>query len=390
MSSSEQSIAFDDSLVAYVDGELPESEIALLEAELRKNKALRGQLSRLCRQRFMLADILCAQKMQREEPDKSQVDTPTKKIVRHDFSHKTTQKAAAINGPRKNKTVGQKRTRRHQRRLSKQRLSFAAGIAAALLLGFLAYITFAPAAIVEPADTGIVQQVDDLPVIGHKKGHIDWARDYQVGDQVHAQDEIALSDAASLTLNYKDGSILVLDQAARFTVLKAKRIFMHTGQVKATVRKQASGESLGIETDAGQITVLGTQFTVALSDEAVLTTVREGIVQLTSALNQQRYLVHAQEACSLHKTDAQQIHQYITGTIVEIGDGDAHTLRLQTSLGEKVYAVPWRGGFPKDGGGPDEQVIKQLRRMRVGNTVRVRWLDDAERLRVLHVERIDD
>jgi hypothetical protein len=49
------------------------------------------------------------------------------------------------------------------------------------------------------------------------------------------------------------------------------------------------------------------------------------------------------------------------------------------------YVPHWIGGAPKDGGGPDKEMLKVIRGLKVGSRVRLRW-EFEERLRVVKVE----
>jgi hypothetical protein len=49
------------------------------------------------------------------------------------------------------------------------------------------------------------------------------------------------------------------------------------------------------------------------------------------------------------------------------------------------YVPQWRGGLPNQGGGPDKEIAKAIRAVKVGNRVRVEWEFD-ERPRVIKLE----
>jgi hypothetical protein len=49
------------------------------------------------------------------------------------------------------------------------------------------------------------------------------------------------------------------------------------------------------------------------------------------------------------------------------------------------YVPRWIGGAPQDGGGPDKEMLKVIRGLKVGSRVRLRWEFD-ERPRVVKVE----
>ena len=49
------------------------------------------------------------------------------------------------------------------------------------------------------------------------------------------------------------------------------------------------------------------------------------------------------------------------------------------------YTANWVGGAPKDGGGPDKEIVKVIKGLRIGSRVRLEWNFD-ERPRVVKVE----
>jgi hypothetical protein len=50
------------------------------------------------------------------------------------------------------------------------------------------------------------------------------------------------------------------------------------------------------------------------------------------------------------------------------------------------YTPRWVGGMPKDGGGMDKQMLGVFRTLKVGERIRLTWMED-ERLRALKIER---
>jgi hypothetical protein len=49
------------------------------------------------------------------------------------------------------------------------------------------------------------------------------------------------------------------------------------------------------------------------------------------------------------------------------------------------YVPHWRGGAPKDGGGPDKKTLAALRKLKVGSRVRLEWTFE-ERPRIDKIE----
>ena len=49
------------------------------------------------------------------------------------------------------------------------------------------------------------------------------------------------------------------------------------------------------------------------------------------------------------------------------------------------YVPHWRGGLPKDGGGPDKEMLKAIAGVKVGSRVEIKW-EFEERPRVLKID----
>jgi hypothetical protein len=49
------------------------------------------------------------------------------------------------------------------------------------------------------------------------------------------------------------------------------------------------------------------------------------------------------------------------------------------------YVPHWKGGLPKDGGGPDKTMLAEIKKVAVNSRVRIEWLFE-ERPRVMKIE----
>lgn len=49
------------------------------------------------------------------------------------------------------------------------------------------------------------------------------------------------------------------------------------------------------------------------------------------------------------------------------------------------YVPHWVGGLPKDGGGPNKEVLKAIKKVKIDSRIRMRW-EFAERPRVVKIE----
>lgn len=168
-----------------------------------------------------------------------------------------------------------------QQRRGQQRvvaLRIAAGVALAVLVTIFAYRLMAP----EPAQVASIAYVDGrlLAYAGHAAPQARASGQFiRVGDTVRtdAQSRAAFSFAHGLSLR--------LDHDTRFTVDAIDRISLASGAVyiDAVPGGHGQGGALTVITFAGSVQHVGTQYEVRTQPDAMLVSVREGRVLLTTA-----------------------------------------------------------------------------------------------------------
>jgi hypothetical protein len=79
----------------------------------------------------------------------------------------------------------------------------------------------------------------------------------------------------------------------------------------------------------------------------------------------------------------------VTGVVTAKGDPakNEHWIEVKADGEEKArkYVPHWKGGAPKDGGGPDKEMIAELKKVEVKQRVRLEWVFE-ERPRVEKIE----
>jgi len=79
----------------------------------------------------------------------------------------------------------------------------------------------------------------------------------------------------------------------------------------------------------------------------------------------------------------------VTGTVTAKGDPakKENWIEVKADGEEKGrrYVPHWRGGLPKDGGGPDKEIIAEIKEVPIGSRVRIEW-SFQERPRVEKIE----
>ena len=74
----------------------------------------------------------------------------------------------------------------------------------------------------------------------------------------------------------------------------------------------------------------------------------------------------------------------VTGVVTAKGD---NWIEVKADGEEKArrYVPHWKGGQPKDGGGPDKEMVAQIKKIELKERVRLEW-EFEERARVVKVE----
>jgi hypothetical protein len=89
------------------------------------------------------------------------------------------------------------------------------------------------------------------------------------------------------------------------------------------------------------------------------------------------------------KKDEKERKGTVTGVVTAKGDPakNEHWIEVKADGEEKPrkYVPHWKGGLPKDGGGPDKEMIAELKKIDVKTRVRLEW-EFEERARVVKIE----
>jgi hypothetical protein len=74
----------------------------------------------------------------------------------------------------------------------------------------------------------------------------------------------------------------------------------------------------------------------------------------------------------------------VTGLVIAKGD---NWIEVKADGEEKArkYVPHWKGGAPKDGGGPDKEMVAEIKKVAVNSRVKLDW-EFEERARVVKIE----
>ena len=90
-------------------------------------------------------------------------------------------------------------------------------------------------------------------------------------------------------------------------------------------------------------------------------------------------------ACAAPEPTPKETKGQITGKITAKNGGK---ITVKGEEGQLTLMPYWRGGLPKDGGGFDKEILKQLEQFSVGDKVRVTWVFE-EHYRITKIEKLE-
>lgn len=165
--------------------------------------------------------------------------------------------------------------RRRQQRVVAWRV--AAGVALAVLVTTFAYRFMAPA----PVQVATIARIDGQ-LVASSEDFV--AQTRAVGEFIRVGDTVQTDAHSRAAVSYPDGLSLRLDHGTQLSIDEADRITLASGAVYIDAPPGAqSTNALTIETAAGSVQHVGTQYEVRAQADAMLVSVREGRVVLTSA-----------------------------------------------------------------------------------------------------------
>lgn len=159
--------------------------------------------------------------------------------------------------------------RRRQQRVVAWRI--AAGVTLAVLVSTFTYRYMAP----EAEQVASVENVD-----GHLLAN---SGDTAIGQFIHAGDVMQTDAQSRAAVSFPNGLSLRLDHDTRVTVDATDRITLAAGAVYIDTHPDLwSANALTVDTTAGSVQHVGTQYEVRTQADAMVVSVREGRVRVTS------------------------------------------------------------------------------------------------------------
>jgi ferric-dicitrate binding protein FerR (iron transport regulator) len=167
--------------------------------------------------------------------------------------------------------------RRRQRRIVGWRI--AAGVTLAILVSTFAYRYMAP----EPAQVASIAHVDGRLMASTDDDVTEARTD---GQLIRVGDTVETDAQSRAAVSFPDGLSLRLDHNTRFTVDATDRITLAAGAVyiDAPSGHTNNANALTVDTRAGSVQHVGTQYEVRAQADAMLVSVREGRVLVSHPL----------------------------------------------------------------------------------------------------------
>jgi parallel beta-helix repeat protein len=158
-----------------------------------------------------------------------------------------------------------------------------------------------------------------------------------LGDQVTGPCRIAL----------RDGSLLDLAAAATMELQPATsgtRVALHAGRVEATVAHQAAGRTFVVATAQAEVTVVGTQFTVASQAGSTNVAVSAGVVRVASRAGGDPQVLTAGQRASVAEglATSRILSVAATGTTVDGALGSLAEAIARARPGDEIVLLPGR------------------------------------------------
>jgi ferric-dicitrate binding protein FerR (iron transport regulator) len=180
---------------------------------------------------------------------------------------------AALHSEWRSRTVA----RRRGRRLA----SFAAAAAASLAAAAIGYLWLTRPALTVPATLATIEQVEGDDVT--------WRDDRSQAQALGARrvieegQRLATGDASKVALRWHDGGSLRIDAGSRVEFVSDSAVRLTEGQLYFDSVDASSDRpsTLAVQTPAGEVVHIGTQFMIRVASEEVVLSVREGQVKVT-------------------------------------------------------------------------------------------------------------
>jgi ferric-dicitrate binding protein FerR (iron transport regulator) len=164
------------------------------------------------------------------------------------------------------------RARKRQQRVIA--FAMAAGVACVALVTLFTLRSVSP----QSVQVATVTRIDGrLQIAG------DSTRDASIGDRLSTGETVRTDGQTHAALNFRGLSVRV-DAGSTFKVAAADRLVLDAGALYIDAAPAAKGPvALDVETLAGSVRHLGTQYQVRALDDAVIVSVREGRVEISGA-----------------------------------------------------------------------------------------------------------
>ncbi len=248
----------DAAIMAYLVGDIEDADLAELDRRVREDPAAARRMAQLCDHEMALATMLNMRQGR-------QISARSKPVP--------------------------KKLQRATRRTSQSRLWMAA-VAALIVIG-VAWVALHNSS-VKPAPATRVATVTEIAGTV-EVNRPDGKSALKLKAPLNAGDRIAVGAQSRLALSFDDGTTLTLDAGTTLALPSAadQPLHLESGALTASVAHQPAGKPLRIHTAQAEAEIVGTQFRLAIENNATRLDVSEGRVRLTRAADKAVALVDA-------------------------------------------------------------------------------------------------
>jgi ferric-dicitrate binding protein FerR (iron transport regulator) len=304
----------DAAIIAYLAGDIDETDFAWLEKQLKENPAAAQRFAQICEHDIVLSSVL---------------------------------RIKSARSPARHTRL---------KRLAKKR-SFAHGYyaaAAAMVLAVTTWLLFRKGAPeFDPSSTPIIATVKTVEGDATLQQLANRSQTrVALGTGLHQGDSLHVAGHGSLSFAYADGTIVSMESESDLTLSPAtnKRVTLGRGSVSADVAPQPANNPMQFITSQAQADVVGTQLRVSTNDGATRLDVTSGSVRLTRNADHQSMLVNSGFFATATANVASPMTQR---TIKSLRDELPANARIMFQVAFADHPAQWEGDFATPPGNPD-------------------------------------
>lgn len=302
----------DAAIIAYLTGDIADTDFTWLDEQLKKDPAAARRFAQLCEHDVVLANVLRL------------------KAVRSSARHT--------------------KVDRLKKKYSAWWYYSAAAATVLIVASWMLYRNGTPSR--APGSTLSIATVTSVDGGATRQATNDTPKNVASGVMLHSGDNLHVADHGSLTFAYADGTLVSVEGGSDLTVTLAtnKCVTLSRGAVSADVAAQQADSPMQFITTQAQADVVGTKLRVASSNGATRLDVTSGTVRLTRSSDKQSLLV---KSGFFAMATANPIAPLTQRTIKSVCDDLPENAKIILHAAFADHPAGWEGEFALPPGNPD-------------------------------------